>query len=828
MMARAEPPQEPDLAGGAPDLPRALTEAAAAVARARTPPDVYEGVCRALAERGIIAVILGPRGDGRYTPLAHRLETDQLPPLLSLPGLEPLPVEPRYHAPGAHPLAARMPDAFVARLPALVGAVPEEPDVPAVVVCLFAAGLTPAHRAAMRPFTALLGGALARAVGEQRLRELSARLEQRPRAHGDELAARSALASALATATTDGDAARLAARALAQDVPCDVAAVLLCGESRHTLALVGRAPLAPQLTHTLTHQLTARLAWMAEPHAACAPPAPPLVETTGPGPAEAVAGPPRALATAPVITAAGRIAGLVAAVDLGEPPRAPDRDRLLQAIAVQLAAALARLSGTRSAEHERLGAVIEGIADGVVLLDAEARVLAINPAGRDLLAALGGDPSAMPAPLRELVAATLAGDRPCTAELTTPGTARHLVATAARVPPGPTGAAVAVTLHDTTEAVRMRERLFQSEKMASVGQLVSGVAHELNNPLTGILGFAQLLLARNLDPESRRYVETIAGEAERASKIVQNLLSFARRRRPEKTLVRLTTLVERVLALREYELRVHDIEVQRDYAPALPPCFADPHQLQQVLLNVLINAEQAVKSVRGPRRIAVRTAAAAGWVRVTVQDSGPGIAPEHLRRVFDPFFTTKPVGEGTGLGLTISYGIIEEHHGRISVDSRPGEGATVTIELPAAREGAGVEASPGSAPASPPGHAGGSRILVVDDEQAIRDLLVGLLALDGHRVEAVRTGVEALQRLAEHPYDAIITDIRMPEMDGIEFYNRILHEYPQLARRVIFTTGDTISPDTRAFVEATTAPFLAKPFQLRAVREVVRTVVEGS
>jgi two-component system NtrC family sensor kinase len=783
-------------------------------------------VCRALAERGIIAVILGPCGGGRYTPIAHRLDTGPLPHLVSLPALEPLPHQPRYYGPGEHPLAARFPGAFIARLPSLVATVPSEQDAPAAVVSLFAVGLTPAYRDAMQTFAVLLGTTLARAVGEQRRRELSAHLEQRARARADELAIVSELATALSAALTDGDAARLTARMLVRAVPCDVAAVLLCIDSRHTLALVGRAPLTPDLVQTLTHRLTARLVGMAETHTTCAAPASPFVEAALPG--VALSGPPRVLADAPIVMGSGRTVGLVAAVDLSEREPGPDHHRLLQAVAVQLAALLTRLSGTRSVEHERLSALIEGITDGVVLLDAAGQVLATNPAGRDLLAALGDTPGTIPAPIRELVAATMAGDTPRTVELTTPGTSRHISATAARVPPGPAGAVVALTLHDVTDAVLMRERLFQSEKMASVGQLVSGVAHELNNPLTGILGFAQLLLARDLDAESRRYVETIAGEAERASKIVQNLLSFARRRRPEKTLVNLNTLVERVLELREYELRVHDIEVHRDYALDLPPCFADPHQIQQVLLNVLINAEQAVKGVRGPRRIVVRTASAAGWVRVTVQDSGPGIAPDHLRRVFDPFFTTKPVGEGTGLGLTISYGIVEEHHGRIHVDSRLGEGATVTIELPAAQEGARVDAAPGGVAPASRGAAARSRILVVDDEQAIRDLLVGLLSLDGHRVEAVRTGMEALQRLAEQPYDAIITDIRMPEMDGIEFYNRILHEHPELARRVIFTTGDTISPDTRAFVEATTAPFLAKPFHLRTVREVVRAVMEGS
>lgn len=823
MTAHPERLREPDHEASPPDVLRVLTEAVAAVARARTPPDVYEGVCRALAEHGIIAVILSPRGSGLYVPLAHRLD-NPLPHLLALPGLEPPPLQPRYYGRGEHPLAAALPGAFVSHLPALVATVPGEQDTPPVVVCLFGAMLTPAHCAAMPAIIALLGAILARAVGEQRLRELTARLEQRPQRTGtDALAALHELSTALATATTHSDAARLAARVLARSVPSDVAAVLLCVERRHTLALAGRAPLALALTQALTDRLTARLAGMADTHATCASPQPALVETSLTGGVPLV-GPPRAVTDVPIVTGSGRVTGLVAVVDLGETAPTPDHIRLLDTVAGLLAVALERLSGARSAEHERLRALIEGITDGVVLLDAGGRVLAANPAGRDLLAALSDATGAIPTSIHELVAATLAGDTPKTVELSTPGAPRHVSATAARVS-GVAGApAVALTLHDTTEAVLMRERLFQSEKMASVGQLVSGVAHELNNPLTGILGFAQLLLARALDPDSRRYVETIAGEAERASKIVQNLLSFARRRRPEKTLVNLTTLVERVLELREYELRVHDIAVHRDYAPDLPPCFVDPHQIQQVLLNVLINAEQAVKSGRGPRRITVRTASVAGWVRVTVQDNGPGIPPEHLRRVFDPFFTTKPVGEGTGLGLTISFGIVEEHHGRISVDSRPGEGATVTIDLPIAPEGARIDT-----PATPvPSGAPRSRILVVDDEQAIRDLLVGLLSMEGHQVEAVRTGMEALQRLAEHPYDAIITDIRMPEMDGIEFYNRILHDHPELARRVIFTTGDTISPDTRAFVEATTAPVLAKPFQLRAVREVVRAVVEGA
>jgi signal transduction histidine kinase/CheY-like chemotaxis protein len=377
-----------------------------------------------------------------------------------------------------------------------------------------------------------------------------------------------------------------------------------------------------------------------------------------------------------------------------------------------------------------------------------------------------------------------------------------------------------------SQARLVQERLLQSEKMSSVGQLVSGVAHELNNPLTGIMGFAQLLMLRELDATARRQVETIYGEAERASKIVANLLTFARRRRAQKEPANLNTLVERVLELRNYDLRVRNITTELDLDPALPETMADANQVQQVFLNIIINAEQAMRSDGGDGvgTLRIRSSRGEGGVRVSFTDSGPGMSEETVRRIFDPFFTTKDAGEGTGLGLTISYGIIEEHGGRIWAESQTGRGTTFFIELPIV---AGVQAPERAAPE----HAAAAaaverrRILVVDDEDSIQKLLTGVLEMDGHEVQLASNGREALDRLAAGTFDLIITDIKMPVMGGPDLYRRLSEAGNPLARRIVFITGDTVAPDTRRFLQGVDNAVLAKPFRLRDVRDAVNAAL---
>jgi len=398
---------------------------------------------------------------------------------------------------------------------------------------------------------------------------------------------------------------------------------------------------------------------------------------------------------------------------------------------------------------------------------------------------------------------------------------RYLVAMAAPLAGSPEGSAAVVIVRDVTEERLMQERLVQSEKMVSVGQLVSGVAHELNNPLTGIMGFSQLLLARDLDEQTERDIDTIHTEAERAAKIVQNLLSFARRKHADKELANLNDLLARVLELRTYDLQVKSIDLDMQLDPKLPQTMVDANQIQQVFLNVIINAEQSMLSGSDQRTLTVRTERRKGVLRVSFQDNGPGIEKETLRRIFDPFFTTKEVGEGTGLGLTICYGIIDDHNGRIWAESEPGKGSTFIIELPIV--------SGTSRPAAPEVEeetaVAARSILVVDDEASIQRLLGSLLEIDGHRVDTASNGREALERIGERDYDVLITDIKMPDMDGRDLFAQLQKNNPALAEHTVFITGDTVSPDTRSFLQDVKNPVLAKPFRIREVRETIGAIL---
>jgi len=232
------------------------------------------------------------------------------------------------------------------------------------------------------------------------------------------------------------------------------------------------------------------------------------------------------------------------------------------------------------------------------------------------------------------------------------------------------------------EKEALHVQLVQSEKLSAIGQLISGVAHELNNPLTGVIGYSQLLASQDCDEKLRRGLDKVYAEAKRCHRVVQNLLTFARRHAPEKTWIGVNDIIESVLDLRAYQLRVDNIEVHRNLSKDIPLTMGDFHQLQQVFMNIIINAHQAFKHAQKGSAITIATAAAGGFIRVTIADDGPGIPKDNLQRIFDPFFTTKEPGQGTGLGLSLCYGIIEEHQGRIRVASEPGAGTVFTIDLP--------------------------------------------------------------------------------------------------------------------------------------------------
>ncbi len=379
---------------------------------------------------------------------------------------------------------------------------------------------------------------------------------------------------------------------------------------------------------------------------------------------------------------------------------------------------------------------------------------------------------------------------------------------------------VLCVIRDVTDQKMLQEQLIQSEKMSAIGQLVSGVAHELNNPLAGISAFAQLLLSeKRFPPDQRTAAEMIYAEARRASRIVQNLLTFARQHKPERTPTSVNQVLDDTLELRGYELRVRGIDVQRDYDEQSPETMADAHQLQQVFLNLITNAEQAMeRAERDQQRLTIRTRRAGDLIRIEVEDTGPGIPPNLLERIFNPFFTTKPTGSGTGLGLSISLGIVREHEGRIWAENATQGGARFVIELPivAPRPTGEFPSAPASQPVPDRLH-----VLVVDDEASVRVALQRYLSSKGHEVETTASGREALARMREDAFDAVIIDMRMPDVSGEQLFGELKARDPSYAERVIFTTGQLVDDSVRNFLASTGRPCVPKPFEFTAFDQVL-------
>ncbi len=376
----------------------------------------------------------------------------------------------------------------------------------------------------------------------------------------------------------------------------------------------------------------------------------------------------------------------------------------------------------------------------------------------------------------------------------------------------------------TAQLEQAQGQLVQAEKMSAMGELVSGVAHELNNPLAGVIGYSQLLLGEEVSERTRRGLDRINREAERCKRIVQNLQVFARKHLPQKNYIGINGILQSTIDLRSYQMQVDNVEVISSLQEDLPKTMADFHQLQQVFMNLIINAHHAIKHAGRVGRIEVESGEHHGQIIVRVSDNGCGIPQENLGKIFDPFFTTKEVGQGTGLGLSICYGIIQEHRGRIYATSRPDEGSTITVELPILQpceETAEPERPAGNEPEPPSANGTVGNILVIDDEASIVDILHETLRQDGHRVDTASNGKVALRKLKAQQYDVIISDLRMPGMGGEDLYESVRAISPELARRIIFSTGDVANEGTRAFLERTGNPYLQKPFELAAMRRIV-------
>ncbi|MBM3119413.1 MAG: PAS domain S-box protein [Chloroflexi bacterium] len=390
-----------------------------------------------------------------------------------------------------------------------------------------------------------------------------------------------------------------------------------------------------------------------------------------------------------------------------------------------------------------------------------------------------------------------------------------------------------VFIRDITERKKVEEERKQLEqkaqiasRLASVGEMTAGVAHEINNPLTGVIGYAQLLMDRKDVPfDIRKDLAAINEGAQRVAGIVKRLLAFSRQTKPERRYVDINELIESTVALRDYHLKVNNVKVTIKLSPDVPETVADPGQIQQVLLNLIVNAETEMKLAHGRGKLTITTEKSDNIIKISVKDDGRGIKPEIKDRIFDPFFTTRGVGEGTGLGLSLCYGIIAEHKGKIYVESEPGKGATFIVELPVVTEA--ELPKPAEPVVDESEKVTKARILVVDDEQVVSDLVKRVLGGEGYEVDTADNAGDALKMIESQRYSLILLDIKMPGMDGAELYGRIQKMAKSLAQRVVFITGDIVGAATEKFLSETKVARIDKPFTADQLRREVKRALSG-
>jgi len=385
-------------------------------------------------------------------------------------------------------------------------------------------------------------------------------------------------------------------------------------------------------------------------------------------------------------------------------------------------------------------------------------------------------------------------------------------------------ATVLIIGRDITAEREMRLRLMESDRLAAVGELVAGVAHEVNNPLSSISAFAQLLLRdEGLSPSQRESIEVIRSETTRASHVVKDLLAFARRSEPRREPVDINAVVERTLRLRSYQFAASHVTVESRLADDLPPVLGDARQLQQVCLNLVTNAAQAM-GTRGGGMLTIVTRAEGRDAVLEVCDTGPGIPEDVRARIFEPFFTTKAEGEGTGLGLSVSYGIVGSHGGTIAVASSSAAGTTFRVTIPALDDTAVTDRPMMREDEPRRATLAGRRVLFVDDESALRDGVEAFGAVRGFTVLTAKDGAQGLDLIRRANVDAVVCDLRMPGMDGPTFHAVLQREAPALAARTVFVTGDVVSATARQVSRR--QPILTKPFALETLEATIAALLD--
>jgi two-component system NtrC family sensor kinase len=536
-------------------------------------------------------------------------------------------------------------------------------------------------------------------------------------------------------------------------------------------------------------------------------------------------------AAAVSLRAHGVVVGTLVIANPRDRAFAPEDMRLLSTVATHAAIVIANARFFQMVQHakEQWETAFDALSEGIAVVDERGAILRANRAlaamlgaplpaviGRDLGGALLG-----PSPvLSELLAAARDGGRVQPAVLRSVPLGRTIRVNAARIPaPDPAPAhdqRIVVLVEDVTDQQALEAQLIQSEKLAAVGQLVSGVAHELNNPLTSIAGLSEFLLEQHdLGTKDRGHLRVIHEQADRAGRIVRNLLTFARQGPGEQAAVDLNDVIQRTLLLMSYDLKLKDITIEKNLAP-VPPVLGDRHALQQVVINLLNNAAQAVAEnpPERPRVILLST-----WVddrvRMRVTDSGAGIADAVLPHLFTPFFTTKEPGQGTGLGLSITYSIVEAHGGRITVERPTEGGAAFIVDLPAAPIEAGARDMPEPQVLAPPTTK--RSILLVDEDPAVRRMVKALFGRDGHAVEVARNPQHALDLVRTRPYDLILADAQARAEDHL-FVEQLVEAHPEVKDRVLVATGD-LPAAVEEVLARLSLRYVRKPFNLRDLRD---------
>ncbi len=670
------------------------------------------------------------------------------------------------------------------------------------------------------------------------LEELNRTLEQRVQVRTQELQTLLGLSENLARVLNRDDLMKALTDAVRRLLDCPIAACLLCPTPREA-TLIWQGPLAKNAQAPLKHYLrmtflnaNGRL-WrrtVVRVH---------KESTLEPGESTDLLEWPLPTQIHASIRLHGQTVGLLWTGRSGDKDFSLEEEQYLMAVAQQANNALARLEAVEMHQRSRLQAILDSTPDGLLLLDEDGHVEVASPTAQEMLSLLadvndrgqverlGGHA------LQEIVRTVqqegvfeteaMVGPHPLVFNLQ----ARPVREREKPIP------GLLVRIADMTRERHTQEQLFQTSKLASVGELAAGVAHEINNPLTAVVGFSEMLLRRVTEPDSKEMVERIFSAGQRTRRIVQNLLHFSRGLQTrELTKTDINEVVGQTVGLVRRQMELSGLTVVEQYDRSLPYVTTDVGGVGQIILNLLQNAHDAIRDSGTGGTVIVRTHdAGPEQVEVQVEDDGPGISAEIRSRIFDPFFTTKPPGYGTGLGLSISHRVARELGGQLSVRTAEGIGTTFTLRLPVTfvppKHENGPTASKREADRPEEFDLIGRRVLIVDDESLARDIMQQFLASVGAEVTTLVDGQSALTHLLEEraDYDLISLDIKMPGLDGIDLYKRLMNTRPELAQRVIFVTGDIVSQITADFLEISGRPALSKPFNREELLTIVQKVI---